>query len=59
MLGIEDPWIIMAYMLCVLSAVACIVYGLLNWNKGAEKEPEQITEEAVWEEKEQNINEIL
>jgi hypothetical protein len=59
MFGIEDPWIITAYLLCVLSAIACVVYGLINWNKGTEKEPEQMKEEAAWEENEKNINEIL
>jgi hypothetical protein len=38
MLGIDDPQIWLAYVLCFLSAVGCIVYGALNWNKGEERE---------------------
>lgn len=36
MLGIEDPLIWMAYLLCILSAILCVVYGAVNWNKGDE-----------------------
>ena len=35
-LGIEDPGIWSAYLLCILSALFCIIYGLINWNKGDE-----------------------
>lgn len=33
MLGFKDFWIFSAYMLCIASTIACIVYGLVNWNK--------------------------
>ncbi|HPT30522.1 MAG TPA: hypothetical protein PLW67_01725 [Prolixibacteraceae bacterium] len=59
MLGITDPWIITAYVLCILSALACIVYGLMNWNKGVGDETSQIEEEVKWEEVETKINETL
>jgi len=36
MLGIEDGWVVLAYILCILSAVICVVYGAANWNKGEE-----------------------
>ena len=36
MIGIEDKWVGMAYVLAIASAVLCVVYGLLNWNKGDE-----------------------
>ena len=36
MLGIEDTWVILAYILCILSTVLCVVYGIVNWNKGDE-----------------------
>jgi len=38
MLGIDDPQIWIAYVLCFLSAIACIIYGALKWNDGAEDE---------------------
>ena len=59
MLGIHDPWILTAYLLCILSTLACIVYGYLNWDKGAENETAQISEEAKWQEGEEKINETL
>lgn len=34
MLGIPDPWVWMAYLLCILSTVGCILWGWLFWNKG-------------------------
>ncbi len=49
MFGISDPWILSTYLLCILSAALCVVYGLANWNKGAEEERTQIAEEAAWE----------
>ena len=33
-LGIEDPWIGGVYILIILSALLCIIYGAVNWNKG-------------------------
>lgn len=59
MLGITDPWILIAYLLSILSALACIIYGYLNWNKGAESDAAEIIEEARWEEGEEKINETL
>lgn len=35
-LGIEDPQIWLAYLLCIASTLFCLVYGMLNWNKGDE-----------------------
>lgn len=32
-LGIPDPQIWIGYGLAIGLALACIVYGLLNWNK--------------------------
>ncbi len=42
MLGIDDPQIWLAYVLCVLSALGCVVYGALNWKEGEEEEEEQV-----------------
>jgi hypothetical protein len=36
MLGIPDPWVWMAYLLCVASALACVAYSWRNWNRGDE-----------------------
>jgi hypothetical protein len=36
LLGIKDPWVWLAYVLTILSSLLCVVYGLINWNKGEE-----------------------
>lgn len=59
MLGIKDPWILTAYLLCFLSALACVIYGIYYWNKGAENEAEEISEEVNWEKNESQIEETL
>jgi len=30
-IGIEDPWVKSAYLLCVASALLCVLYGLVTW----------------------------
>ena len=32
MLGLDDPGVILAYLLSIGGAVLCVVYGVLNWN---------------------------
>lgn len=46
MFGINDPWILLAYALCILSAVVCVVYGIWNWNTGGDPQPSP--EDARW-----------
>jgi hypothetical protein len=36
MFGIQDKFVWLAYVLCILSALLCVVYGLVNWNRGEE-----------------------
>lgn len=55
MLGIPDFWIWSAYLLCILSAAACVIYGLINWNKGSDNEIKQIQEESNWEKVEKEV----
>ncbi|MDW7732082.1 MAG: hypothetical protein SCH66_06600 [Methanolobus sp.] len=38
MLGIKGPQIWIAYVLCFLSAIGCIIYGALKWNEGSEED---------------------
>ena len=35
MLGIPDPQIWLVYLLCILSAALCVVYGIINWNNNS------------------------
>ncbi len=39
MLGFGDIWVFLAYFSSILVAILCMVYGILNWNKGEESEP--------------------
>ena len=55
MLGIDDPAIYLGYVAVVLSLVACIVYGIINWNKGMEESENEIEKDLVWEEKDEQI----
>jgi len=44
MLGIADPQIWLAYVLCILSTILCVYYGAKNWDKGDEPVyPEDVT----------------
>jgi len=57
MLGINDPWIWGVYLLCFLSALLCVAYGLACWNRGLETEAEEIREECSWEKGEARMKE--
>lgn len=36
MLGIEDTYVWLAYLLCIASTLLCVIYGVISWNRGAE-----------------------
>lgn len=55
MLGIPDFWIWSVYILCIASTVICVVYGLINWDKGSNDESKQIEEEKEWEKSEEDL----
>lgn len=55
-LGIEDPGVWSAYLLSILSAVFCVVYGVINWNKGDEP---IYPEDKKWVEDEKDVEEKL
>jgi hypothetical protein len=59
MFGLHDFWIVSAYVLCILSAVLCVVYGIVNWNKGADTESSEMAGEKQWDENEKKIEEKL
>lgn len=56
MFGIEDPYIWSAYLLCILSAALCVIYGLITWNRGGE---DVKIEDIDWVKEEQQIEEEL
>ena len=55
MLGINDPWIWGVYLLCILSMLLCVGYGLANWSKGGEREENEVAEEIAWEDQEEKM----
>ena len=56
MLGIEDKWVALAYVLCLGSTGLCVLYGLATRNRGEEApEPSDLQ----WAEKEQKVQEEL
>jgi len=56
MLGIDDPQVWLAYLLCILSALFCVAYGILNWNKDDESVH---PEDKKWVEDEKLVEEKL
>ena len=38
MLGLEDLSVFAAWILCVLSALLCVLYGIKNWNTGRDSD---------------------
>jgi hypothetical protein len=59
MLGLEGNSIFLAYILSIISALGCLIYGIINWNKGGDKEPQEMGEEKKWESDEEKVSETL
>lgn len=57
LLGIQDPWVALAYLLCILSTLLCVVWGLVNWNKEGPEEP--ANEVKQWAQEEDKVEEEL
>jgi len=34
MFGIDDPFVLAAYVLSILGTVFCVIYGAVHWNRG-------------------------
>ncbi len=59
MLGINDPGIILGYLLSVIGLVACVVYGVIYWNKGMETSSEEIQKDLDWEAKDEQLKDDI
>lgn len=57
MLGIPDPWIWLAYILCLVSAFICLAYGAATWNSGGEEPVEQ--QDMEWAKHEDELDNTL
>ncbi len=56
MLGLSDIWISSAFLLSIFSALLCVVYGLINWNRGGERPTEK---DLQWEQENEKLEETL
>ena len=56
MLGLSEPAIWSVYLLCIVSAIFCVIFGILNWNKGDEP---VFPEDKRWVEDEKTVEEEL
>lgn len=59
MLGIDDPGIYLGYLFAILGLIACVVYGILNWNKGMETSSDEIQKDLDWEQKDEKLKEEI
>ena len=50
MLGLGDFNVSLVFILIILSSLLCVIYGIVNWNKGLELTEDEIKEEIVPEE---------
>ena len=58
MLGFADSSTAWGYILSILAAILCVIYGLINWNKGTETE-EDYRRTVEWEREEIEVEEKL
>ena len=56
MFGIEDKCVSLVYLLCMASSLLCVVYGLINWNRGQQPVQE---EDIHWAQEEKHVEEEL
>jgi hypothetical protein len=59
MLGFADVWIFVGYVFTLLSALFCVLYGVVNWRKGVEEKDGDYREEIRWEKEEIELIEKL
>ena len=51
-LGIESTAVWLAYLLCLMTALLCVIWGVITWNRGTKEVKE---EERIWLEEEKEI----
>ena len=59
MLGFSDPWILTVFILCILSALLCVIWGVLFWNKNAGDPSEAPEAVQHWAEEEDRVESEL
>ena len=56
MLGIDDPLVWLAYLLCLASTALCVLYSWRNWNRGDDRLQD---EDRQWARKEDRLEQDL
>lgn len=56
MLGLADGWVSLAYVLCILSSILCVVYGVRRWDSDGDAGD---AEQSQWMKKEADIEKPL
>ncbi|NCB07555.1 MAG: hypothetical protein EOM73_05275 [Bacteroidia bacterium] len=56
MMGINDPGVYLGYLFAIFGLIACVVYGIIFWNKGMENDITEISKDLEWEEKDEQMN---
>ena len=49
-------WVGLAYLLCILSTLLCVVLGIINWNRGDEPTKQ---EDVTWAKEEDKAEQTL
>lgn len=56
MLGLGDFSVLLAYIMLFSVTFLCIIYGVVNWNKGGEVSQQELEEEKQWIKEELEID---
>lgn len=59
MLGFAGYGVYLAYVLCIASALLCVLYGWLKWNEAEGDEAKEISEEVKWEKEDDKVADSL
>jgi len=59
MLGFNDFWVFLGYILTIVFTLFCLVYGFINWRKGVTEKDGDYREEIRWEKEEIELIEKL
>lgn len=58
MLGLDGFAVPLGFILTILSTILCIIYGIINWNKGYVTQ-EEMEQEEVWKQEDSKVKENL
>jgi hypothetical protein len=59
MLGFSDVWVFLGYTFTICFTLFCLIYGIVNWQKGVAEKDGDYREEIRWEKEEIELIEKL